>query len=485
MSAIFLPRRWRHQPQGAVELDQANEFGRAVRFLFHPPAGPVDLCTGIKFTSGVFNPVAAPHGLSHRKLGVTSTYRLGTPANPTYAQFQQTTIFALYQSIPGGGNNGEVISRSMGTATPSWGVGLHRGSTDGLVGLLNGTIKDYTGRPIADIGDAASEVLFFTALTFENGNLKIYANGSSVHTSSGYGAIDYSRTDTSINFGGASQYGFAGDIYLAGVLEGALSAEAVEAFGAVPWQIFRAPSHRIWFDMGAAAPSTPVLDAQPGTVTATGLVAGLTARRLLDAQPGTATAAGSTAGLVVRRLLDAQPAAVSIAGSQAGLLARRSLEASPGSVTLMGADAGLRVSRLLTADPGAITVTGADAAFQLEGVFTLDAQPGTVTVTGAAAGLIVNRLGRSNRSAGGGGGYAGNKEFWREIDDELDATLHAVIEGPKPPTPALVEAVGGADVDTAEAPRIIIPRVQIPPTISVEEMLRAQDERRRRILLLV
>lgn len=113
----------------------------------------------------------------------------------------------------------------------------------------------------------------------------------------------------------------------------------------------------------------------------------------LDAQPGSYTLTGSVAGALASRIVNASPGSYAVTGSVAGLIAARLINAAPGSYVVTGDTAGLALERVLSADPGSYTITGIAATLQGPAVsFEIDAQPGSFTITGSAAGLIADRL---------------------------------------------------------------------------------------------
>jgi hypothetical protein len=364
----------------------------------------------------------------------------------------------------------------------------------------------------------------------------------------------------------------------------ALGKESPEYFGAElsenPWQLFRAPSHRIWFDVGAGGggPTVYTLDAQPlaigaspqtgsplaqrrlqaesASITLTGEVAALVkvalvnglwdtgkwdqslwdtevltysfeadpltisltggeaataAIRRLSADPASLVITGQTTATLAKRVLDAQAASVTLSGADAGLnkLGSYSIEAQPIALTLTAQTAGLAIIRRLSADPLTVTLTaasasgyarrrlaadvasisivGMDAGLHRSGYYPLEAAPASTSILIADAGLVVNRLGQSVRSTGGGGSGGGN--LWRQVGEEIEEEMHTLLRDP--------ESVVAHTIDASPLKKAVV--ATVPEAAGTEEafaealreyqlaqaeLLRRRRERRKRILLL-
>ena len=252
MTAIIIPRKHLRQPQGRVEVNAANHAGAnalaAMTFqgvIFDAAAnGPVPYSGG--------EPVygAGPTGYG---LLATGGYRVRLPDNPIYLQKQEVTYYAVLQST-GGGNIGQVLSRQMGSAIASVGLGVHRGSFNGWGCAVNGTTSDIFGYPLANIGAAAVSVPATLVLTVGGGVASLYVNGQLAGSGAYGGDIDYSRTDEGLYIfsTGTLVSNFRGLLYSAGVIDGVMGSEAAKDFSQNPWQIFRADPVRIYsFPTGA------------------------------------------------------------------------------------------------------------------------------------------------------------------------------------------------------------------------------------------
>lgn len=275
MAAIIIPRRHYTQPQGRVTINAANH------------AGAKALCA-MTFQGSVFDAAASrlvPYagtpvygaGATGYGLLATGGYRLQLPANPVYLQKQTVTYYAILQST-GGGNAGYVFQRSMGSSTPSIGLGVHNGSFNGWYLGVNGTTSDISmSGPVADIGSAATNIPAAMVLTIGGGAARLYVNGRFVWSGSYGGDIDYSRADLGLMiFGHRNGISlFKGLLYGAGVIDGVMNADAAEAFSANPWQLFRADPVRI-YSLPTGAISINSITASNITQTGATITLGLT-----------------------------------------------------------------------------------------------------------------------------------------------------------------------------------------------------------------
>lgn len=245
MTAIIIPRKHYTQPQGRVVVDAANHAGAKALAAMTFQGSVFDAAAG-----GLVPYIGAPvygAGATGYGLRATGDYKLELPANPVHLQKQEVTYYAVLQST-GGGNNGSVFLRGMGSSTASVAIGVHRGSLNGWGGAVNGTTSDFFAFPLADIGAAAVSVPATLVLTVGGGVARLYVNGQFAGSGTYGGDIDYSRTDIGLLIFGASTEisGFRGLLYSAGVIDGAMDADAAEDFSANPWQLFRAEPTRIY-----------------------------------------------------------------------------------------------------------------------------------------------------------------------------------------------------------------------------------------------
>jgi hypothetical protein len=114
----------------------------------------------------------------------------------------------------------------------------------------------------------------------------------------------------------------------------------------------------------------------------------------INAQPGSYSVSGAVAGLLGDSLVNAAPGAYSVIGQ--AITPDIGLNAALGAYAVAGANAGLLVDALLSADPGVYVFTGS-AAELVRGV-DLVAEPGVYVLTGADAEFVVAIIHRIIRS---------------------------------------------------------------------------------------
>lgn len=142
----------------------------------------------------------------------------------------------------------------------------------------------------------------------------------------------------------------------------------------------------------AAGGGAYTLTADTGTLTLTGVAAGLAADRRLAAAAGALTLTGVAAGVAADRQLPADTSAVTLTGIAAGIAADHQLAADTGALTLTGVAADLAYSAAgatLSAETGAVSLTGIAASLAADRRLASDT--GALTLTGIAAGLAADR----------------------------------------------------------------------------------------------
>jgi hypothetical protein len=245
---------WDSQPQEAAGVDWANPLAASLGFLYDGASGR-DVVGDLKFTGNRVEGVSrAGRGQFSETIGTTS--RLES-INPTQIQFQNITVFALFNPTGNPGNECLFFLRRMGTAVPSFGLGVHTGTLNGYKFSLNGQAADFNASPIADIGTVPFRPTFL-AMTYNGSSLRCYVDGVDVGGGSGYGLIDYSRTDEGLLLFDGGVFGSSiGILYLAGVCSKAFSAQEIAQLSANPWQLF-AP-RQIWIPASGSISPVPTL----------------------------------------------------------------------------------------------------------------------------------------------------------------------------------------------------------------------------------
>lgn len=252
MSVIIIPHKHLSLPQGRVAVDGNNHAGSNALTALTFDGVVHDAVTGGPVAVGG-SPVYSV-GSAGRGLLATGGYKLTLPANPVQLQKQEVTYFAVVHSS-GGGNNGMVFGRWMGSSLPSVGLGVHNGSFNGWWAAVNGTTSDLLAGPAVNIGAEATKRLAVLVLTVGGGVANLYVDGDFVYSGTYAGSIDYSRTDIGLFiFGSSGDISlFRGMLYCAGIIDGAMPSAAASDFSANPWQLFRADPVRIY-----SFPSGPI-----------------------------------------------------------------------------------------------------------------------------------------------------------------------------------------------------------------------------------
>jgi hypothetical protein len=253
---------WYSQPPYYVPIDRSNRFGSKLRLLYCPSMGFQNLANPaepLKSVLGSDRVFSRDEGIALCPNNSLSGGKVFFANNRTETQPNALTVFALCRSV-GGGNNGFVIARQMGTSQPSIGIGVHRGSMNGISFSISAVGGDgYLGLPMSNLGSAAIEgkLLFIVATTLYDPSSgltfwTLYLNGQYQAGGNIVGRIDYSRTDQGWAIGEGfanSSTGFSGDIFLAGVIEDFFDADgfsggniekefSIKSLQRNPWQIF-------------------------------------------------------------------------------------------------------------------------------------------------------------------------------------------------------------------------------------------------------
>ena len=235
-------------------MDWSNPLAASLGFLYDGVSGR-DVVGDLRFTGNRIQ------GVSTGGIGQFSD-TIGTAArlesiNPTQIQFQNITVFALFTPTGNPGNECLFFMRRMGTAVPSFGLGVHTGSLNGYKFSLNGQTSDFNASPLVDIGSIPFRPTLL-AMTYDGTSLRCYADGVDVGGGSGYGLIDYSRTDDGLLiFDGAVFGSPIGILSLAGICSKVFSAQEIARLSANPWQLF-AP-HQIWIPASGSISPVPTL----------------------------------------------------------------------------------------------------------------------------------------------------------------------------------------------------------------------------------
>lgn len=134
----------------------------------------------------------------------------------------------------------------------------------------------------------------------------------------------------------------------------------------------------------------PEIDAQPGSLSVTGVAATLAAGRLFNAEPGSYAITGAAATLAKGFQVNAESGSYAVSGVDATLLKGSVISADAGSYAVSGAAATLAAGLMFNAETGSYSLSGADATFALGFVMSLDA--GSYAISGVDTGLLAARM---------------------------------------------------------------------------------------------
>lgn len=377
--ALFLPRRWRKQPQYPVEVDTSNSLAAGLQALVHVVAGvgPVDVCSG-----RIFNVRAGTLATTPTDIGVLANT---SGANNSAWEDSVTTLRPTLGTIAWHGvklaedttNGGifELTHSSNSAASPYVAIGVKRylGTTSVIfVSDNGGTVRNLSFDP----GTVAIGTTETMVGRVESGAQHVtYASRSIRVSASGTVAGD-------LTYGSGPRL-VIGEDYRAGTRNGGralgvgaiwgryiLDAE-VEEFIVNPWQLF-APLHtrRYFFAAGGDTTVTPGV----GEVVVTGLSPTVTATDLVTVAPttGSVVITGLAPTLVTGTIVAPTTGEVVITG-----LAPIVTVSSAGNTTV-------------TPDVGVVVVTGLDPTVTVSDLVTVAPGQGTVVVTGLAPTISVS-----------------------------------------------------------------------------------------------
>lgn len=237
MSVLILPRRFKSQPQYAPQLDYPG-LAKGVRIIFNPAVGPVDLATGRSWERG------GSAGLSAASKGIAFSFEpegdyYGLTGYPEITG-NIGTFFLWCPTVGAPDINGHIV---FGSSTPlvcayriqeNLTIGI--GSNGGSVGTLSSWFNTSNRSLILVSGGTAE-----TCKSFLDGKDtgQTWANAPS----------EWGAGDKNFNLGryvGGTGFQFKGTVLIAGYTDAVWGAAESEAFHDNPWQIFKAPSRRLW-----------------------------------------------------------------------------------------------------------------------------------------------------------------------------------------------------------------------------------------------
>lgn len=425
MGVILTPKRFLSKPQYEVQIDYGNPICRGLIGAFNIlNIGARNLVTNNLSTltgSPTYNPAfgASFNGSSN---DIRESYGASKPAS----YMDNVTCMSVFKAAGtpttfGAAAGITILTNERGTISvgiDSSGYAAMQFTTSAnfyvqagaAVSLVN---KESVVIATRDSAAAPTGVKIFQGgmgKTFDGttGNgLPVYGNG---------GTLNYIH-----GFGANSSY-FNGSVKISAVWNRLLSDAELQSLSENPYQIFKAPSRRVWFSTSsgptytitaasgsfsltgnaAALRADRKLAVSAGSFSLAGNSAAVTAQRKLAVAVGTFALTGNNAALTLNRKLVTASGSFAITGSSAGLIESRKVALSSGSFLLTGNDSILTVARKLTAASGSFSLTGNDAG--LIAARKLTATSASYALTGSAANLVYTPIGGATYTLVGGVG---------------------------------------------------------------------------------
>lgn len=246
MSAIFLPRRWRHQPQGAVEVDWSNPLARDLEvFCFgHDQFKPA---AKSYIDNGTISAALSPEGAS---LEFSSgSWRKADNWISNVGRYNGSIVVCATPLADVSGNRGTYIAAARDGSSGSTRVYLRRLSGNvvgfGINGNASVSLPESTAWPTGTRG--------ITALSWSASNTSAFFDGRQLYSDSALTAAPTYFNINSVVINNYTEADFAGLVlfHFVGVWSRPLLPTEQRELAQAPYQLFRAPSHRIWFDVGA------------------------------------------------------------------------------------------------------------------------------------------------------------------------------------------------------------------------------------------
>lgn len=246
MSAIFLPRRWRHQPLGPLEV--LPSFGDAD--AYSPNNAATRLIRGVGPLGSVAKHLntSAYYGDFGRGLDGLKTLTLVVFFNNRKSgSLSDRGVFGTWTQISETPGYVHFVDRYPGDSSSRY----YR-----LLVATPGAAQFRVNSPSGTV----NEGLTMLVGTVSESNIALYQNGSLTGTTArpvtglALGSQGPQRVGT--YYDSSADRCLNADVYYALALRGTvLDAQTIAQAWQQPWMFFRAPSHRIWFDVGAGAPA--------------------------------------------------------------------------------------------------------------------------------------------------------------------------------------------------------------------------------------
>jgi hypothetical protein len=236
---IFLPKRWRQQPQVPVQLDRGNRLADGLVFYLMPS------CMGVAGQL-MRNPIASaemtPDGLGSVGGGrdlTSASSAISSNAYTYYLRFKTKTVTAS-------GLNQNIFSRN---STAGIGFDADHGNASYAGSCYHGGSFSVIGKPTG--GALASETSYRIGCEYDGANANLYSNGART-----VGPISHSVTTTggtiSVDDNGSNSFA-QNRMSLVLFWARSIGADAMREIDINPWQIFAPIQRRIYVDIPAAA----------------------------------------------------------------------------------------------------------------------------------------------------------------------------------------------------------------------------------------
>lgn len=261
MASILTARRQNQQPQQATKISFGNPLARGVVFISsqHQPydlvSGSMPVPVGSGFTQGVGGPGV---GTVIASGSSAIDYNAATAAANVLGEITCLAVCVLNSA----GADLSVVAKctSNGATNTPFDFGLTTGGPIRL-GRANGGYRVWAGVAAATAGK--SQVIVATQGADIGVAPQFYIDGvfdtgtpTSLYGGSGSGSAVSNTTPVRMHNRGDLGTPYDGRVFLAAVWNRKLSASEIASISANPWQLFQAPSRRLWAAAGAPASIT-------------------------------------------------------------------------------------------------------------------------------------------------------------------------------------------------------------------------------------
>jgi hypothetical protein len=252
VGALYLPRRWKQQPQGAVRIDWGNGLSRDLRVALHPVNGRFYDITRYAAANASANAslVGSPSGIGLNGIGVTSDGGVQSQYSTFFPPVASYVVVGFsvdpywhgisYVSHSLGGYGGGPNSSHFGVATEPYSLGRQvtfRLSTNNYDGAGNSLT-------FPNLIEQGKQFVYGSTRVAGANGLRAFSSGRFLGSADGgTGGIGiYSGT---VDAGNAGYYGSGNTILMVAYWERALSDAEMVSVTSEPWQVFKPLTRRI------------------------------------------------------------------------------------------------------------------------------------------------------------------------------------------------------------------------------------------------